>query len=48
MSARSALSRNAALHAAVAEVLIQRETLDGQEFQRIVGDHPVQSVRLPL
>ncbi|CAJ1400073.1 unnamed protein product [Effrenium voratum] len=46
-AARTALARNRALHAAVAEVLIKHETLDGEEFQRVIGKFPVKPVQLP-
>eukprot|EP00439_Symbiodinium_sp_Y106_P072051 s255_g13.t1 len=44
--AGTAIARNRELHAAIAEVLIQHETLDGEEFQRVVREHPPTPIKL--
>ncbi|CAE7035457.1 unnamed protein product [Symbiodinium natans] len=44
--AATAIAKNRELHSAVAEVLIQHETLDGEEFQRVVREHPPKPIKL--
>lgn len=44
--ARSALNQNKMLHEAVADSLLAKETLDGQEFRALLKEHPVVPVKV--
>jgi len=44
--ARATLRSNRKLHAAVAEALLERETLDSKAFSKLVEQHPVEAARL--
>uniref|UniRef100_A0A7S2ITI0 AAA+ ATPase domain-containing protein n=1 Tax=Zooxanthella nutricula TaxID=1333877 RepID=A0A7S2ITI0_9DINO len=45
-AARTALEQNRELHAAVAEALLEKETLDGEAFKNLVQRHSVKPVAL--